>query len=284
MTKSTVLLSLLVVALVPALTALPAQAQRVFVSGSGSDSNPCTFAQPCRSFQQAFNTAPANGEIDVLDPAGYGPLTITNGISIQAHGFGGITQTTNGGYSAITIEVTTSDPVTLNGLLLDGAGSGSFGIDIVSGGSVQILNCVVRHFTTGIFQNTSTASANLLIEDTIVSDNPNSGIDIEPSGGAPSATLSRITANNNNIGVYVYYGSVTIRNSAMSNNNTIGLGNVSGTTVWLAKSTISGNGSGGASGAGGVHVFGGTVNSYGDNDINGNSTDVVGSLTPVSTE
>jgi hypothetical protein len=77
--------------------------------------------QPCRTFQQAYNTAAANGEIDVLDPAGYGPLTITHGISIQAHGFGGITQICNP-RAAITISVTTSDPVTLNGLLIDGGG------------------------------------------------------------------------------------------------------------------------------------------------------------------
>ena len=45
------------------------------------DTNPCTESQPCRTFQQAYKTAPANGEIDVLDPAEYGPLTITGPIT-----------------------------------------------------------------------------------------------------------------------------------------------------------------------------------------------------------
>jgi hypothetical protein len=64
------------------LTPSPAQAQpsRAFVAAQGSDSNPCSFTLPCRSFQQAHNTVAAGGEIDVLDPAGYGALTISKAI------------------------------------------------------------------------------------------------------------------------------------------------------------------------------------------------------------
>jgi hypothetical protein len=117
--------------IVTALAVMPAHAQRVFVSGQGYDSNPCTVTQPCRTFQQAFNIAPANAEISVLDPAGYGPLTITHGISIQGHGWGSITQAASCTTCvAITGSVTTSDPVTLDGLLLDGGGTGFFGINI----------------------------------------------------------------------------------------------------------------------------------------------------------
>jgi hypothetical protein len=116
MTKTAFVLALIVTAL----ASIPAHAQqRVFVSSQGLDTNPCTVTQPCRTFQQAYNIAAANGEIDVIDPAGYGPLAITKGISIQAHGFGGITQTCNT-CAAITVSVTASDPVSLNGLLIDG--------------------------------------------------------------------------------------------------------------------------------------------------------------------
>jgi hypothetical protein len=69
----------------------------------------------------------------------------------------------------ITISVTTSDPITLNGVLLDGAGTGQYGIKITSGQSVQILNSAVRHFSVGI--------------------------NIAPSSANGNATLSRITAN-----------------------------------------------------------------------------------------
>src|SRR5215472_15413083 len=101
----------------------PAQAQRVFVSATGSDGNPCNFASPCRSFQHAHDVAPAGGEIDVLDPAGYGAVTITKAISIQGHGFSGITVAS--GVTGITINAGSSDAITLNGLIIDGAGVGS---------------------------------------------------------------------------------------------------------------------------------------------------------------
>jgi Right handed beta helix region len=271
MTRIAFLLTFIVIAL----ASMPAQAQRVFVSGTGLDTNPCTVTEPCRTFQHAHDTVAANGEIDVLDPAGYGPLTITKGISIQAHGFGGITQTTSCiACAAITISVTTLDPVTLNGLLLDGAGTGGTGIYITSGSSVQILNSVVRHFHDGIFDSTTTNGSNLLIQDTIASDNPNSGILVVPNGGSVQATLNRITANNNTFGVGTTGTHLTtITNSVMSNNSN-GLQSNGGVT-WLAKTVISGN-------ARGVNLAGGPVNSYGDNYINDHTTPVVGgSLTPV---
>jgi Right handed beta helix region len=275
MTKTAVFLALIIAAL----ASIPAHAQqRVFVSGAGLDTNPCTVTQPCRTFQQAHDTAAANGESDVLDPAGYGPLTITKGISIQAHGFGGITMTTSGFPSAaITISVTTGDPVTLNGLLIDGAGTGLYGIYIISGRSVQILNSVVRHFqSVGIFDNTSTTAANLLIEDTIASDNSGSGITVNPAGANAQATLNRITANDNILGVAAANINMTISNSVLSNNSNSGL-RIDGGTTWLAKTVISGNGFG-------VNVLAGTVNSYGDNYIRNNGTPVSGSLTPVTTQ
>jgi Right handed beta helix region len=251
----------LLTAIVAALVSIPAHAQqRVFVSAHGLDTNPCTVAQPCRTFQQAHNIAAANGEIDVIDPAGYGPLTITKGISIQAHGFGGITQAASSApNAAITVSVTTFDPVSLNGLLLDGAGTGFAGILIKSGQSLQILNSVIRHFSFGILNETSTNGSNLLIEDTVVSDNGEAGIYVDsPTGaGSVNATLSRSTVNNNGFGVISFAG-----------------------TTWLAKSVISGNGTG-------VNVVAvAIVKSYGDNYINDNGTPVnpVGGLTPVTTQ
>ena len=278
MTKTAVLFALVVTAL----ASMPAHAQRVFVSGQGSDKDPCTAKKPCRTFQQAFNTAPANGVIEVLDPEDYGPVTITHGISIQGHGFGGITQTCNT-CAAITINVPpsllTGDPVTLDGLRLDGAGTGFCGVLITSGPSVQILNSVTRRFfQSGIIHNTSTNFNTLLIEDTIASDNLNIGFTIRPSGGSVNATLNRITAINSQTGVAGGVNSdTTIANSVISNNSSVGV--QSEGVIWLAKTVISGNGNG-------VNVLpGSTANTYGDNYIRDNGTPVEsGSLTPVSTQ
>jgi hypothetical protein len=282
MTRTAIALTAAVLA---SLYALPAQAQvatRVFVSGSGNDSNPCTFAAPCRTLQKAFNTAPANAEIDVLDPAGYGPLTITHGISIQGHGFGSITQGTSGA-NAITINAGASDAITLNGLLLDGTNTGQYGIEVDTAGSVQILNCVIRHFfDSGVVYQPGNTPNNLLVSDTVASDNGIAGGNalnyasgIAVAQNTANVILSGVTANNNKVGVTVNGYSLTmILHSVLSNNSLYGLLDGTG-TAWLAKSAIFGNGTG---------VFvGATVNSYGDNDINGNGMDVSGgSLTPIS--
>jgi hypothetical protein len=271
MTKTAFLLTLVVAAL----ASIPAHAQplRVFVSGLGLDTNPCTVTQPCRTFQHAHDVVAANGEIDVIDPAGYGPLKITKGISIQAHGFGGISQPAM--FVAIQINVTTSDPVTLNGLLIDGAGTGTMGIQINSGPSVTILNSVVRHFNFGIFYQSSTNGANLLVEDTIASDNIAVGIEVSPAGGGGNATLNRITANNNANGVVrANGGNTTIANSVLSNNSAIGL-DLQTSVTFLAKNVISGN-------ATGVNVAA-TAYSYGDNYIIDNTIPVTGSLMSVMT-
>jgi hypothetical protein len=265
--------------LVTALASMPANAQQVraFVSSEGLDTNPCTVVQPCRTFQRAHDSIPANGVIWVIDPAGYQPLTITHGVTIEGRGMGAITQVATAGV-AITVSVTTGDPVTLNGLVLDGGGTGSDGIVINSGRSVQILNCVVRHFTDpGINDSRTTIGSNLLIEDTIASDNSTAGIAVEPGG--VKATLNRITANNNQFGVGIAGSTsdVTIANSVLSNNSNAGLATANGAVVWLAKTVISGNGTG-------VNAAAGTVNSYGDNYVRDNGTPVMGTLTPVTTQ
>jgi hypothetical protein len=282
MSKTAFLLTLIVTAL--ASMSAHAQPVRVFVSGHGLDTNPCSESQPCRTFQQAFNTVAVNGEIQVLDPAGYGPLTITHGISIQAHGFGGIMQAGQClNCAAIWVSVTTSDPVMLNGLVIDGVNTGQWGIYIASGASVQILNSIIRHFKYAIYDYRSTNGSNLLVEDTIASDNVNYGIIVFPHGGAVTATLNRITANNNGLGVGANPGVSTnnvnmmVANSVMSNNSSVGL-SAGGGVVWLAKTVISGNGTG--------VVVGGKVNSYGDNYIRDNGTPVSGggSFTTVTTQ
>jgi hypothetical protein len=76
------------------LSAAPAQAgpNRTWVSGHGTDSGGCALVAPCRTFAFALTQTAAGGEIDVLDPADYGPLdgpgSITKAISIVNDGVG----------------------------------------------------------------------------------------------------------------------------------------------------------------------------------------------------
>jgi hypothetical protein len=156
----------------------PAQAQsRVFVAAQGSDGNPCSFAAPCRTFQHAHDVVSANGEINVLDPAGYGTLTISKSISIQGHGFAGITATSATG---IMINAAVGDVINLRGLIIDGAGTGSSGVWLAAAGTLNIQDCVVRNFTDAGITLFSSSSVNIAVANTTVSDNRD-GIFVGPN-------------------------------------------------------------------------------------------------------
>jgi hypothetical protein len=57
-----------------------AQATRTWVSGVGDDANPCSRTAPCKTFAGAISKTAAGGEINVLDPGGFGAVTITKSI------------------------------------------------------------------------------------------------------------------------------------------------------------------------------------------------------------
>src|SRR5471032_1756282 len=118
-------------------TAAHAAATRVWVSGHGVDTAGCGApTAPCRSLQYAHDHAVgAGGEIDILDPAGYGAITITKAISIVNDGVGtaGV-QATSG--TAITINAAAGDDIYLRGLNVDGVhASGTYGVVFNSGAS-----------------------------------------------------------------------------------------------------------------------------------------------------
>src|ERR1700690_3906209 len=119
MRRTSLHLALFATMLVPMLHAAPAQAagaNRTFLAILGNDSNACTNTAPCRTLLGAYNATAPGGEIDIADPGGYGTLTITHAISIQGHGYAGISAT---GGNAITINAGASDVVNLRGLLID---------------------------------------------------------------------------------------------------------------------------------------------------------------------
>src|SRR5690242_3943178 len=103
--------------------AAQAATQRTFVSGTGSDANPCSVASPCRTFAGALlNTVPG-GEIYVLDTAGYGSVTINQAVSIVNQTSTAAATVSSG--NAITINAGATDKVVLRGLTIVGSGTGS---------------------------------------------------------------------------------------------------------------------------------------------------------------
>jgi hypothetical protein len=234
------------------LGASAAQAQtRVFVAAQGSDSNPCTFAAPCRTFQHAHNVVASGGEIDVLDPAGYGSLTITKAISVQGHGFSGISAAS--GTTAITIAAGATDIVNLSGLLIDGGGIGLHGILFTTGFALTIEDSVIRNLTSDGLQFFPSATSRLSVMRSIISSNGGNGVLVQPTGsGAATVVFDHVHTEYNSInGLYLNdqvstggsaYGSVT--DSVSSHNGTGYRAARFNGTLMLVRSLAVSNGNG----------------------------------------
>jgi hypothetical protein len=147
-----------------------AQAARTWVSGLGDDANPCSRTAPCKTFAGAISkTAPA-GEINVLDPGGFGAVTITKSITISSESFEAGVQVS--GTNGIVISAGATDTVILKGLDIEGIGTGLNGINVLAGLQVYVINCRIHHFVdNGINMASSTSGARLLVKDSQILQN-----------------------------------------------------------------------------------------------------------------
>lgn len=187
------------------LSSLATAAQRTFVASSGSDAHACSLSQPCRSFAAAIAQTSPGGEVVVLDSSGYGPVTITQSVSIVAPAgiYAGITVFSGSG---VTVDAA-SATVVLRGIAINGQG-GANGVAIQSASRVRIEGCVISGLTShAILQTTS---AELAIVDTIVRDNAGDGIRIAGDG---AITLDRVRSEHNG-GNGFYIAATTIEANA----------------------------------------------------------------------
>src|SRR5205814_8459609 len=146
-----------------ALGSLTQAAPRTFVSGLGSDANPCTRTAPCRTFQMAHDTVDANGEVLALDSAGYGTLTITKNVTISGERVEATANALSG--DAITI-ATAGLKVVLRSITVEGFGTGGTGINISEAVDLTIEHCVIHGFTVpGLFFAASSGTGKLSLSD-----------------------------------------------------------------------------------------------------------------------
>lgn len=121
-------------------------ATRTWVSGVGDDANPCSRTAPCKTFPGAISKTAARGEIDTLDPGGFGSVTIAKAITIDdgiGPGLGGILAP---GTVGVVIDAAPTHTFTLRSLSISGAGTGIAGVRIISAGTVIIENCAIFGF------------------------------------------------------------------------------------------------------------------------------------------
>jgi hypothetical protein len=123
------------------------QASRTWVSGVGDDANPCSRTAPCKTFAGAISKTAAGGEIDALDPAGYGAVTITKAITIDGGG-GQVASVLVSGTNGIVVQAGPSDVVILRNLRINGIGTGINGIRFLTGKDLNVEDCYIFGFTT----------------------------------------------------------------------------------------------------------------------------------------
>jgi hypothetical protein len=253
------------------LTAAPAHAMRLhtFVASYGSDSNVCDFLQPCATFNHALSQTDVGGEVTAIDSDGFGPINITQSVTITSPAGVEANVPPVAGGTSVTINAPGAS-VTLRGLTINGENTGGIGIDFQDGSSLTVIDCVVQNFVynsntggntgTGIIIEPASGPVNFAITNTIASNNGVIGIAYTPSALSNGAVgvngvIDQVAAAGNTVGINIsqtvgYTGAVVIAisNSVVGNNagNGIYIQNTSSgaVTVSIDNADISGNSTG----------------------------------------
>jgi hypothetical protein len=290
--------SLLLLAAAP----VHAQAFRTWVSGVGDDANPCSRTAPCKTFAGAISKTQVNGEINCLDPGGFGAVTITKSITIDCHEvFASILNAGTNGVNVPFDSFNAADvrkTVRLRNINFNGVDTGINGIRITGGaviaaGVVIIEDCTIDGNFAGAARGISderTGGGELYVSNTTVRNTGQNGIAITPAvaGQRIDAAFDNVRVQNtNNIGILIgNNGRVIINRSVISGNFQIGIGVsalVAPGELNISNSVVSSNGLGIGNLAGTVTIrlsnndvsfnnnaFFGVILSHSNNRVQGN--------------
>lgn len=280
-------------------TLMSAQASRTWVSGVGDDANPCSRTAPCKTFAGAISKTAAGGEIDALDPAGYGALTITKAITIDGGG-GQVASVLVSGTNGIVVAAGPNDVVILRNLRFNGISTGINGIRFLSGKDLNVENCFIFGFTNNgidIALNQGSA-ASVHVINTVLKNNGQVGIKASNLQLPPvQVGINNTSVILDNIGIQATdHSRVVINNSFVENGTTTGIqaDSTSGdANMSIDHSDVSYNGNGATTNGGfiitadckyaynsGAAFSGGSNFSFGTNRVHNNGS--VGTTTPVA--
>ena len=252
--------ALLVTSFILALATVAQAQTRTWVSGVGDDLNPCSRTAPCKTFAGAINKTVKDGEISVLDPGGYGTVTITKSIYINGThgaGYGSILNPLSTGVNInITSATDVRKAVRLRGLDINGASTGSNGITILSASNVWVEDSVIDGntgdgSTTGMgIRVASAINCNLYVSDTVIHSN-HTGIRVTATSGFAVANIRNSNIEGNTTGLNVTTnGFATVQDTRFAANSTNGVVTSSGATATLRDNIFSNNGTAINAGAG----------------------------------
>src|SRR5262249_46050813 len=171
------------------------------------------------------------GEINCLDPGGFGAVTITKSVTINCPSTGTAGVLATGGLNGITINTAANSEVLLQGLDIDGQGSGTNGVHILSAAKVTIQSCSIRNFTGNGVNLAGPAGARVVIMDSLLLSN-NAGVNIAGAGGqANAAILLRTVIDNHPLAsVVVAAGSTLIMSASKLTGSATSVSLAAGTT------------------------------------------------------
>ena len=230
-----------------------AQATRTWVSGVGDDVNPCSRTAPCKTFAGAISKTAKDGEISVLDPGGFGTINITKSIYINGthgQGYGSILNVLTAGVIVnITDLADVRKAVRLRALDINGASSGTNGVNILAANNVWIEDSVIdgntgNGTTTGIGVRVAAGgNCNLFISDTVIHKNI-TGVRVTTTSGFAVANLRNVNIEGHTTGVdAALNGFVTVADSRIANNSTNGVvTSASGAQLNVRDSVLANNG------------------------------------------
>ena len=206
-----------------------AQATRTWVSGVGDDANPCSRTAPCKTFAGAISKTAASGEISVLDPGGYGAVTITKAITLN--GDGTLAGILSAGTTGVIVNAGANDVVYLRNISINGAGSGLNGIRWLAGKALHVENCNIYGIGNnsagnghGIFVNLAATAGNLFVKDTNIKTCAVSGITVQTSVGFLAGVLDGVRLEGLPTGLVIGNNAfISIRDSVINLATSIGV-------------------------------------------------------------
>lgn len=196
-----------------------AQATRTWVSGVGDDANPCSRTAPCKTFAGAISKTAAKGEISVLDPGGFGAVTITKSITINGDGTlaGILASLTNG----VIINAAATDVVVLRNISINGGGNGLNGIRFLAGGSLLVDNVEISGFTGNGIDVFLNGSRSVSVRNSTITGGA-VGFRMTTTAGAPRASITNTSIIGAGTGIDIIAGTADVSHSIISQNTNFG--------------------------------------------------------------
>ena len=283
-------------------SAAQAQATRTWVSGLGDDANPCSRTAPCKTFPGAYSRTAVGGEIDAIDPGGYGTITIGHAITIDGGG-GQVASILSAGTNGVIINAGANDRIVLRNIRINGVAQyaplpGLAGIIFNSGLQLDLENVYIFGVTTYCVDFEPNVRAFLTIKNSVLQGCGTGAVKTSSAastGGANKVTITNTTISDSGYGVWggtnakvqMFNSSiattgvgggdyaliadgtaaeVNVENCVIAGGNQGGLRARNSGVMRVSNSSITSNNINGI-----FFDTGGSVNSYGNNHVQGNT-------------